>query len=280
MRLFKIVATFSMLTAGWSLALAVPDAQQSPATVGGQRSDDAKPAPHRIVAKHLPNPIRVCAKVVSGGLPEGDAAFQELKALGIKTVVSVDGMTPDVKTARKYGMRYVHLPHGYDGVPADRAIELAKAVRDLEGPIYIHCHHGKHRSPAAASVACVGAGLIPPSQSMAVLKLAGTSPAYRGLFESARTAKPIDPQALDRLNADFPESTKIPPLAAAMVAIDQTNEHLKLIAAAGYDHPKDNHGNVYISYAIFGEGKSGIPEPSSLALAGLAVLGLRKRGAA
>ena len=114
----------------------------------------------KLTARHLPNPVRVHEKVISGGLPEGDAAFAELKELGIKTVISVDGAKPDVPLAEKYGLQYVHLPHSYDGVPEQRAKELAKAVRDLPGPIYIHCHHGKHRSPAASAVACVGAGMI------------------------------------------------------------------------------------------------------------------------
>ena len=83
-----------------------------------------------------------------------------------------------------YGLRYVHLPHGYDGIDQRRARELAKAVRDLPGPIYIHCHHGKHRSPAAAAVACVGAGLLKPDRSLCVLNTAGTSTNYRGLYQA------------------------------------------------------------------------------------------------
>ena len=73
----------------------------------------------------------------------------------MQTVISVDGAKPDLEAARKHGLRYVHLPHGYDGVPAPRGDELAIALRTLEGPIYVHCHHGKHRSPAAAGVAWV-----------------------------------------------------------------------------------------------------------------------------
>src|SRR5262245_42817749 len=105
--------------------------------------------PEKLAVEHLPNAYRITDKVISGGLPEGDAAFQELADLGVKTVISVDGMKPDVETAKKHGLRYVHLPHGYDGVPSERVLELAKAVRELPGLIYIHCHHGKHRSPAA-----------------------------------------------------------------------------------------------------------------------------------
>lgn len=63
-----------------------------------------------LTSKHLPNPVRIHAHVISGGLPEGNAAFEELKSLGIKTVISVDGAKPDVARAEKYGLRYVHLP--------------------------------------------------------------------------------------------------------------------------------------------------------------------------
>ena len=104
--------------------------------------------------------------------------------------------------------------HGYDGIPQERARELAKAVRDLEGPIYIHCHHGKHRSPAAATVACVSAGLIEPSAALSVLRTAGTSENYRGLYRSAESARKLDDALLDALQAEFPETAKLPPPAA------------------------------------------------------------------
>lgn len=193
----------------------------------------------KITVKHLPNPVRVHEKVISGGLPEGDAAFAELKALGIKTVLSVDGAKPDVKTAEKYGLRYVHLPHGYDGVPEQRAKELAKAVRDLPGPIYIHCHHGKHRSPAASAVACVGAGFITHEDAATVLKVAGTSEAYRGLFQAADTAKTLDKALLDELQAEFPATAKLPAMAEAMVEIEHVHDRLKAIEKAGWKTPAD-----------------------------------------
>lgn len=170
-------------------------------------------------------------------MPDGDAAFAELKALGVRTVISVDGATPDVETARRYGLRYVHLPHGYDGIPQQRAGELAKAVRELEGPVYIHCHHGRHRSPAAASVACVTAGLIDPSQAVGILKLAGTSPNYRGLYRSAEQARPLETSLLEQLPVEFPERAPVPPIAKAMVALEQTHDRLDQIAAAGWRTP-------------------------------------------
>jgi protein tyrosine phosphatase (PTP) superfamily phosphohydrolase (DUF442 family) len=190
--------------------------------------------PQKVAAAHLPNALRVHPQVISGGLPEGEEAFRELAALGVRTIITVDGTKPDVATAAKFGMRYVHLPHGYDGIPAARVAELAKAVRDLPGPLYVHCHHGQHRAPTAAAVGCVAAGLLAAGQAEAVLKAAGTSPDYRGLYQAAREAKPLDRQTLDSLQPEFPAVAEIPPLAEAMVAVDNLHDRLKQMAAAGW----------------------------------------------
>jgi protein tyrosine phosphatase (PTP) superfamily phosphohydrolase (DUF442 family) len=190
--------------------------------------------PQRIDSELLPNAYRVADKVISGGQPQGDAGFAELKILGVQTIISVDGAKPDVELAKKYGLRYVHLPHGYDGVPDERAKELAKAVRDLPGPIYIHCHHGHHRSPAAAAVACVAVGFLKPEAALTVLKTAGTSENYRGLYQSALAARRLEDKVLDNLKAEFPETAKLPPIADAMVEIEHTHDHLKVLAAGGW----------------------------------------------
>lgn len=193
--------------------------------------------PVRLESNHVPNPVMLHPKVISGGLPEDEGAFRELLQWGVRTIISVDGAKPDVQIARKYGLRYVHLPHGYDGIPKDRALELAKAVRELPGPIYIHCHHGKHRSPVAATVACVAAGLVPPAKAISILELAGTNENYRGLFRSAREAEPIEPAELDQLRVQFRETVEVPPMAEAMVQLDQTYENLNQIAASDWRTP-------------------------------------------
>lgn len=188
----------------------------------------------------LPNAIRIHEKVISGGLPEGDKAFADLAALGVKTIISVDGAKPDVATAKKHGLRYVHLPHGYDGIAEERLKELAKAVKALPGPIYIHCHHGKHRSPAASASACVAAGLIDPASALSILKTAGTNENYRGLYAAAKNAKPLDAQMLAEFQVEFPEIAKVPPFAEAMVALEHTHDHLKSIASANWKSPPEH----------------------------------------
>jgi len=193
--------------------------------------------PRKLEAKHLPNLIRLHEKVFSGGLPAGEAAFRELQELGVRTIVSVDGARPDFILARQFGLRYVHLPHGYDGIPPERVVELARAVRDLDGPVYVHCHHGKHRSPAASAVACVAAGMINAHQAQRVLQIAGTDPNYIGLFRSIANARLIDKQELDAYEVRFPEVSELPPMAEAMVGFGETFDHLKRVFEAGWRSP-------------------------------------------
>lgn len=191
---------------------------------------------HKLDTKHLSNAIQVQPEIISGALPDQEASFAELQALGVKTILSVDGMRPDVPMAKKFGMRYVHLPNGYDGIPPDRVLELAKAIRDLPKPIYVHCHHGKHRSPAAVAAACRTLGLITPEQALNTLKLAGTNPGFRGLFESVRQSQPTTDSILDSMKLDFHETSPVPPMAEMMVSIDLVMS--ELIVAKKKNWPK------------------------------------------
>src|SRR5262245_49209462 len=93
---------------------------------------------------HLYNAHIVTRKVNSRAEPHDEAPFAALQQLVGKTIISVDGAKPDIELAHKYGMRYVHIPIGYDGVPDDKSRAIAKAIDELPGPIYVHCHHGKH----------------------------------------------------------------------------------------------------------------------------------------
>lgn len=188
----------------------------------------------RLESARLPNLIRVHPQVYSGGLPIGREAFAELAAMGVRTIVSVDGARPDVELAKAAGLRYVHLPHGYDGISDAQALMLVKAVKELPGPLYIHCHHGKHRSPAAASVACVGAGLMEPGQAVPLLELAGTSPHYRGLYRAAERSRSVAADHLQQLPEDFPEQAVVPQLTAVMVELEHLLDSLLTSAATGW----------------------------------------------
>jgi protein tyrosine phosphatase (PTP) superfamily phosphohydrolase (DUF442 family) len=188
----------------------------------------------------LPNAHRVTEKVIAGAQPEGDAAFALLKAIGVQTIISVDGAKPDVAAARKFGLRYVHLPISYSGVTKEQGEAVAKAIDVLPGPIYIHCHHGKHRQAAATAVACVYNGSLAPERAESVLQTFGTGANYTGLWKAARDARPMDRNAIHALDVQFVETVDVPPLADAMVKVDECVDHLKLVQKAGWQSPDDH----------------------------------------
>ena len=194
--------------------------------------------PEYLQSSNLPNVYELHTKVISGGEPNCEAGFQELSKLKVKSVVSVDGVRPQIELAEKYGIQYVHLPIGYGRIPDQRVAELAKVVRDLPGPIYIHCHHGLHRSPTAAAVALVGAGLLDPSCAPRVLEVAGTDKRYQGLYASARNAERLDASLLDSIASTFPEESQVEPLASRMAQLERTYDQLVLAKQSGWDLPQ------------------------------------------
>jgi protein tyrosine phosphatase (PTP) superfamily phosphohydrolase (DUF442 family) len=188
----------------------------------------------------LENAHKLTPKVWSGGEPHGEAAFQAMRELGVKTLISVDGAKPNIELAKKYGLRYIHLPIGYDGVPLERTEAVAKALLEAEWPIYVHCHHGKHRGPAAAVTGCVAAGLLSNGEATAAMKKMGTDPKYTGLWKSAREANAIPADELKKRTIELKEVAPVPPIAEAMVVIDEKFEHLKLAQKAGFKKPADH----------------------------------------
>ena len=226
--------------------LAVAGCDRGAANPSGQATTAAPTtAPAQIAAK-LPdmpgihNLILVAPGLYSGSGPEGEAGFRSLQELGVRTVISVDGGRPEVELAKAAGMRYVHLPVGYDGIPADKQRRLARAVRDLPGPVYIHCHHGKHRGPTAAAAVATLLGKLSAEESIAFMKKAGTAHMYQGLYACIRSAGPATTDELDAVPADFPEVAEVSGMVEAMVEIDERFEHLQLIQAAGWKAPADH----------------------------------------
>jgi len=200
--------------------------------IGALASEPGQP----VATQTLHNVFKLDAALYSGNAPEDEAAFQELAKMGIKTIVTVDGTKPNVALAHQYGMRYVHLPFGYDGLPQIRGEELAKAVQvaEAEGPVYLHCHHGKHRAPTAAAIVCQALDGWTKDQAIDFLHQAGTAQDYAGLYRDVRAFRPPSADALAHMRADFPETAKTPPMVDMMVAIDQRCDALKAAQKAGW----------------------------------------------
>jgi len=221
-RLLLFLRILSRISTAFVLGCAVT----GPRATAAETATAAIPTPAPLPSHELHNLFRVTPSLYSGSSPDSDAAFAELKTLGVTTVISVDGSKPNIEKARQHGLRYVHLPIGYDGISALRQSELIRAARSTTGAVYVHCHHGRHRGPAAAAV--IGEGLSGWSPDVATqwLRSAGTSPDYAGLYRSVRDfQKPLHgaPAHLPEL----PEVAPTPPLVDSMVAIDSHVDYLK-----------------------------------------------------
>ena len=193
----------------------------------------AADTPKPVEIGNLHNTFAVTPRVYSGSVPEGEADFAALAKLGVKTVISVDGARPDIEAAKKHGLAYAHLPFGYDGIPTNRVADLALAMKNVAGPVYVHCHHGKHRGPAAVAVMClVGEGWS-TNRAEAWLRTAGTADDYAGLYRDVRGfVAPTAEYLASR--PPLPEVAKTSTLIDAMVAIDEHSDHLKAAQKAGW----------------------------------------------
>ena len=119
-------------------------------------------------------------------MPDGDIAFRNLAAMGVTTVLSVDGAVPDIEGAKKHGLRYVHVPISYDGIPREKALQIIKAVRAAKGKVYMHCHHGRHRGPTAVMVSRIALDGISNEDAVHCMEESGTGKMYSGLYRDVR----------------------------------------------------------------------------------------------
>jgi hypothetical protein len=140
-----------------------------------------------------------------------------------------------VELAHRFGLRYIHLPHGYDGIPNDTALKLVKAARTADGPLFVHCHHGKHRGPAAVGVICQAVANWSPQTAEAWMKKAGTALDYDGLYRSVREFRPPSPDELAKATADFPEIAEVSAMVDTMVEIEHRWDRIRKLALNSND---------------------------------------------
>lgn len=224
------------------LAVAMLGCQSEPEKPGENRGESSPNKAARLPSfqpmRDLPglhNIVKVSDRIFSGSEPEGEDAFSRLAGRGAKTIISVDGARPNVEAAHKAGLRYVHIPMGYDGISERAAAALTRAGKELEGSIYVHCHHGRHRGPAAAVIIAIAAGELDPSYARTVLELSGTGKEYKGLWRDVAGYK--DPPPETEL-PELVEIAEVDSLTAAMVQIDRHWDRLKLCRNAGWRPPK------------------------------------------
>jgi len=164
-----------------------------------------------------------------------------LAKLGVTTILSVDGARPDVESAAEWGMRYVHVPIGYSGIPREQEMRIAKVAlqaKEKGEGLLVHCHYGKHRGPAACAVALMARDGIPGEEAVEDLRRAGTDPRYAGLYEAVRGFRPPTAEELARVRPeDLPPVAPTPDLVQSMVETDGTWTRMVAVRGAGWATP-------------------------------------------
>ncbi|WP_406699201.1 hypothetical protein V5E97_10025 [Singulisphaera sp. Ch08] len=204
----------------------------------GRTAGTMPPLAQRVDVPGIENHFRLGPELYSGAQPEGRQGFESLKRLGVKTILSVDGARPDVEQARRLGLRYVHLPVGYDGITQEQVVRLVKTAQKLPGPLFVHCHHGKHRGPTAAALCVMATEGWDRGHARAWLEQAGTDPKYKGLYATVDQFVTPSPQELEQVGReDLPEHAEVPGLVEAMVRIDECWDRLTAAQKSGFHSP-------------------------------------------
>lgn len=131
----------------------------------------------------IENFFQVSDRVYSGGEPTA-AGLEHLQQLGVKLVLSVDGLEPDHAAAEKRGMKYIHIPMGYAGIDPKQLQDFVTLMAHFDGKMFVHCHHGKHRGPAAVAACLIIAQKMTREEGMQFMRQAGTGQHYHGLWKS------------------------------------------------------------------------------------------------
>lgn len=188
------------------------------------------------------NVYRFSDRIITGSEPVDEEAFAQLSAWGVKTVLSVDGKTPDVEGARRHGLRYVHVPIQYKGLSEDQIAKIAKTFRELEAPFYVHCFHGKHRGPAAGALGAVVLDGLDREHAIAEMRhWCSTASKYEGLYAAVATADIPTAEATAAYEFDFTSAQHFDGIRDAMIVLTRSWDEVKVIRKNGWalsaDHP-------------------------------------------
>lgn len=211
------------------------------------KADASTLSPHESHALH--NLHQLTPDLYSAAEPVGDPAYAELAALGIKTVISVDGIAPNKQLAQRYGIEVVHIPTTYDGITETQSRALAHAMATMPRPIFVNCHHGKHRGPAALCVGAIGSGDITNTQAMEFMTISQTSPKYKGLWKAAETAKPLSDSELHDDSIVLVEAAVIDDFVEGMAELSRLGDLLNDCADNGFRAPENHPDLAPISLA-------------------------------
>ncbi len=181
----------------------------------------------------------------SGSRPESELGIRELKSLNVATIICVDGISSEVEAARRHGIETIHIPLKYNAPNESQILDLCSAFimnRSL-GNVYIHCHHGKHRSATAAALVSIALGLSNVQEMKDRMHVSGTSQHYTGLWEAVEKQQLISIPEVDKNKKKFPSMVKPIGMTAQMIEIDNALDRILLVKQSQWTVP-DSHPDL------------------------------------
>lgn len=118
---------------------------------GCASAPSAESARHQVQAQAAPEPVTVYrdGRFLVSAQPD-EATIRAVHAEGVGTIISCrsdEEMAElgfdEPALAQSLGMRYVHVPMGRDhGYSPDQLATFTRAMRESDGPVYVHCASG------------------------------------------------------------------------------------------------------------------------------------------
>lgn len=192
-----------LLTLAW-LASAVLSAQDSESRPKEAILPESRPASEARYTKlgdlkGVASVTKYSDRLYRGAQPQSVEGMLELKKLGVGTILSVE--EPDqqeLDAAKQAGLAIVNIPTEYKGLPPSVCNQIVTTYRELDGTVYAHCHHGKHRGGAASALIRMTFEGIPQLEAVQEMAELGCSKRYPGLYDTIRTYRP-DPTIAHRV---------------------------------------------------------------------------------
>lgn len=119
----------------------------APALAGPTAAPATPPVPAKPVEiRGVKNFTRVSDNLYRGAQPTREG-YQELKKLGIKTIVNARSSQSDLKLLKGLGLQYIHISCEASKPQHDDALVFMKVLQDPANyPVFIHCRRGADRT--------------------------------------------------------------------------------------------------------------------------------------
>lgn len=114
-----------------------------------ERSPAVSPRPktwaEKVPSRSLKNWYKVDEGVYRSEQP-GRRGFEEIKAIGIRTVVNLRSRHTDDDEARGLGLLLIRVPMTAGGFGEEEVVAALKAILEAPKPVLFHCQHGSDRA--------------------------------------------------------------------------------------------------------------------------------------